>query len=184
MNAEDIKQVNRTDRTKGGAVGKSFIVLERVTNLIIERPHIQRVLDFGSGKTAPLAAILRAKFPQHIIDAYDIGKNHVPGVNKCNFKPGDYELVVASNVIQVQPSIEVLRETLCTIFAACYKHGGYALFNFSNTRLLTGWAKDIPSEQAARKAANMAEEFFTSVRGPHRVGVSGGWVVQCNCFSP
>lgn len=118
------KLVNKTDRSKGGAVGDNPIVPRWVLNNV--KPNL-KILDFGAGKTARHAQTLR-DYGFTDIDATDIGDNFVPGVHVLP-KYQDYDVVYLSNVLNVQPTEQHVHEVLIKAHTLT-KNGGRVVFNY------------------------------------------------------
>lgn len=103
---EDIERANRTSRSRG-AVGMKAITPRYVEGVIGKKC---RVLDYGSGKEANHALLLRCK--GYDVTAYEFGGNVVEGVHDTHALERTYEVVYASNVLNVQGNREMLERTL------------------------------------------------------------------------
>lgn len=103
---EYAKLVNGTYRATG-SVGPKAVVPKYVRAIAFVE---DRILDFGAGRSGLHARQLR-EVGYHV-DAYDIG-NNVSGLHLWS-RPGirDYDIVYASNVLNVQPSEELVRKVL------------------------------------------------------------------------
>ena len=106
---EYIEKVNRSFRG-AGAVG-SRAVVPRVVEKLAHKDD--KILDYGAGKYALHARALRDK--GFNVDAIDIGNNYVEGVHDVGVFKRKYNIVYASNVMNVQPSEYYLEETLLEI---------------------------------------------------------------------
>jgi uncharacterized UPF0146 family protein len=91
-------------------------VTKRVTEILKEIPDA-RVLDYGSGKK-PLQA-QRLIERGYNVTVWDIGKNFVDGIHDPDALKRKYDLVYASNVLNVQPkpicmeyALKITREVL------------------------------------------------------------------------
>lgn len=120
----EIEIANKTCRTNG-AVGRNAIV-PRIVRGILRNSQPLRVLDYGAGIHAIHAKEIASEFPYCKIDAYEFGanrnKNHI-GLG------GKYDLVYASNVINVQSNKNMLVKTLHEIKESA-KDGGLIIFNY------------------------------------------------------
>ena len=88
----------------------------------------KRILDYGSGKHRTHARRMMRDFPDVQVDCYDIGANYTPEHVTVPFEAA-YNLVYASNVLNVQPNLAQLRYVLNSMEYAC-KRGGAIVFNF------------------------------------------------------
>ena len=100
-----ISMVNSTCRTTTRSVVLRY--LEKHYSVVPWLP----ILDYGAGKKAAHTAYLRSiGFTD--VTAFDIGRNFTPGVHSPDALQRKYSLVFASNVLNVQPNLSLLRETL------------------------------------------------------------------------
>lgn len=125
--AEYVRSVNRTYRKTlpGGAKP----VVPRVV-AALARPG-DRVLDFGAGTAAVQARELRAQGVAVV--AHDIGANVDPRVHDPRALFGKYDLVYASNVLNVQPDafrLEILLDQVAGVLAP----GGRFVANYPMPR--------------------------------------------------
>ncbi|MFA7628645.1 MAG: methyltransferase domain-containing protein [Candidatus Dojkabacteria bacterium] len=120
---ESIQRANRTSRGYG-AVGSKAITPRYVES--IASPS-DKILDFGAGKGAVHAADLRENGLN--VTAYDFGSNVRDGIHDPDALSREYDIVYASNVLNVQSGKEDLIETLEEI-ASAVRTGGRAVFNF------------------------------------------------------
>ena len=115
MTEEEIKLVNSTSRSRG-AVGKNAIVPQYVNGILHERAaFFPTVLDYGAGKDALHVGLLKKEYPNNLIAGWDIGDNwnaelHISRTELVYAAP--WSLVYASNVLNVQPTINALQETI------------------------------------------------------------------------
>ena len=145
MTDAEIKLMNKTARS-GGAVGKKAII----PRYIINHPwmHGYRMLDFGAGPKALHTKMLREQGMQ--VDCFDIGDNYVPGVHILDNGQGfgSYDLVFASNVINVQPTVECLMKTLEKM---SFYTGNICIFNLPDSpRKLPDLTKEKMMEYACK----------------------------------
>lgn len=113
----DIKTANKTARSKG-AVGQKAILPMFVWHAT--KPE-QSILDFGAGPMAIHASLLFSLDRPHTV-AHDFGDNFVAGVHDPEALSREYDVVYASNVLNVQATTEMLEETLAEIWQ-CVKPG-------------------------------------------------------------
>lgn len=131
MTEEEIKIVNKTCRDNK-VIGQNAIVPRVVEEFFSEpanRLYYPLVLDFGAGKNLIHARRLRELYRDISVFAYDIGDNHTPYhlTRKQIIAASPFSLVYASNVLNVQPSMEALVETIEFIRLLC---GGVAIVNY------------------------------------------------------
>lgn len=92
------------------------------------------ILDFGSGKDIFHCQKLREQ--GFTVDAFDYGKNFIKGIHTSDALNNKYDVVYASNVMNVQSNLEQLKETLSQI-KNCINPNGQFIFNFpKNPRYL------------------------------------------------
>jgi hypothetical protein len=84
------------------------------------------ILDFGAGKEAIHVHMLRAKGLD--VTAYDFGANVRLGLHDPDALSRQYDLVYASNVLNVQSSLEMLHGTVAQI-AGATKDEGHVVVN-------------------------------------------------------
>jgi hypothetical protein len=108
MDENYIKKVNQT-------YSKSYSKRQSLPKFIINEPVPDDVyvLDYGAGKDIYGTYILRSYFTNVI--AYDIGKNFVEGLHDIHALDDDrgYDIIMMSNVINIQPSIRDIVNVLC-----------------------------------------------------------------------
>ena len=121
---EEIKVANKTSRS-GGAVGSSAITPEYI-KLFCHRSA--SILDFGAGKTAEHTASLR-DLGFDDVTAHDFGDNVNEEFHNPKALARKYDIVYASNVLNVQSSVNMLGTTLETL-AKCMKKKGFLLVNY------------------------------------------------------
>ena len=117
-----IKIANSTSRGRG-AVGEKAIAPKIVSQIARKS---DRILDFGAGKYAQHANALRRR--GFNVTAHEFGDNqnwrHDP-----NALTRRYDIVLVSNVLNVQSTIPMLRKTLAQIKNAIAP-GGFAIANY------------------------------------------------------
>jgi SAM-dependent methyltransferase len=121
---DELEIANRTSRSLG-AVGAKALVPRVVRDWL---QPTDRVLDFGAGKDA--AHAVRLKDEGFDVTAHEFGKNQQPGLHDPNaLQAGPYDVVYASNVLNVQSNVKMLTRTLLQIRRAL-KPGGIFIGNF------------------------------------------------------
>lgn len=131
---DQIQKMNRTARYKG-AVGGNAIVPRWVSGRYI--PGVlddELILDYGAGKKAIHCQWFKDEFNKNV-DAWDIGENYMASDFHIDSLPRNhYDIVYASNVFNIQPSLEGIEH----VFKECVralKPGGKFMFNYpSNPR--------------------------------------------------
>ena len=141
-NADDVAIANSTSRNSG-AVGKNAVI-PRVAREVVDGIASKRgtgkgslkVLDFGAGKAAAHALAMRAD--GYDVTAYEFGGN-VGGNHDPDAMKRQYDVVYASNVINVQNSQKMLESTLEQI-AASTKPDGVAVMNLPQDPRKGAWS--------------------------------------------
>ena len=107
MSIDKAVAMDMQDTARGrGAVGARAVV-PRVIKRDLSPAEAGRVLDFGCGETQRHVKSLRA-------EGYEV-YGHDFGVNELYKYQAGWDTVYASNVLNVQPNKQVLRETLETL---------------------------------------------------------------------
>jgi hypothetical protein len=126
MTHKEIVTANKTARSSG-AVGKKALLPRIIKD---KMPCLDSsILDFGSGPKAMHTLHLREKGYRYV-DAFDMGSNYDPKVHIVR-KPemiNSYDIVMASNVINVLSSLSAIKETIHQI-SWFTNHKGVALIN-------------------------------------------------------
>lgn len=128
FNQADIEVANKTSRAIG-AVGKNAITPRFV------REHIElfydkedtMILDFGAGKAAAHAQAMLAD--GFMVTAYEFGSNIDPRVHNELALMQTYDIVYASNVLNVQSGIVMSRATIKQV-ADVVKENGMFFANY------------------------------------------------------
>lgn len=115
--------VNRTCRSTG-AVGFKALVPRHVRS---STPKSARILDFGAGKGAIHAEMLNSE--GYNVTAHDIGGNYNEDKHHPMALHRIYDVVYASNVLNVQPSIDWI-SFLITEMKACLEPTGRLIVNY------------------------------------------------------
>lgn len=128
--AEDVdgymKQVTKTARSKG-AIGRNPVCLRYILTLNRKHSTTLSYLDYGAGP--------EAIHTQHLLSlgfdcrAWDIGENFNPKIHKHDALFYCYDVVMASNVLNVQPDkkhfLKVLKE-----LHMCVRKTGRVILNY------------------------------------------------------
>ena len=122
-NADYIKTVNATYRATG-SIGPKAIVPKLVPGVA---KKTDRILDFGAGTKAIHTMALRQQ--GYNVTAFDIGANIDPAIHDPNALAKRWDVVYASNVMNVQPSRSDLAG-LIGLFASIVKKGGALIANY------------------------------------------------------
>lgn len=128
---QEIKKANKTSRSNGAsAINPDGTIRAVVPNFIyknIDSYRDKTILDFGAGKDAIHTKWLRENGLN--VTAYDFGDNCVKGVHDKYALDKRYDVVFASNVLNVQSSNIMMEATLNQIYKAL-KKGGTFIFNY------------------------------------------------------
>ena len=130
---EEIKVANSTSRSGGAtAIGKDGTIKAIVPIFVQKNVDKQcSILDFGAGKTAMHTKWLRSNGFKSVT-AYDFGANCIKGIHDWAALVRKYDVVFASNVLNVQISKEMLMETLDHIWHVV-RHGGKFICNYPSS---------------------------------------------------
>ena len=131
MTNEEIKIAKATSRSAGASAIKNGTI-RAVVPLFVERnvDKSKTILDFGAGKGATSTKyLLNNGFD---VVAYDLWCGDGDKLLDKYALNRQYDVVFASNVINVQSSIDMLRETLMQIYKAT-KYGGEFICNYPNS---------------------------------------------------
>lgn len=128
----EVVVANATART-GGAIGGAAVVPAFVRRCVLPG---QRVLDYGAGPDAQHTKALKVMGVD--VTAHDFGANCVPGVHDPRALSRTYDLVFASNVLNVADTEALLIRTMDEI-AAAVAPGGMALVNLPASPRKRAW---------------------------------------------
>ena len=121
----EIRVANATSRAKGAsAINKDGSIRAIVPKYVAE--HISKedsILDYGAGKGAVHTKWLRKD--GFDVTAYDFGTNLIEGLHDKDALTKQYKVIMASNVLNVQSSKEMLVETLQQIYASLEPGGSF-----------------------------------------------------------
>ena len=128
----ELIDLNRTARSSGAIGSKPTVCTQYlIDNCVNPRAF---VLDFGAGPKSQQANILRGRGFQHVY-AYDIGKNynpdqHVSPFYRSGIPLSNYDIVFASNVLNVQPDLSHLKSTISQLHSLVEHSSGILICNF------------------------------------------------------
>ena len=127
-NQEHVKIANKTSRGKG-FIGRGAITPEYVREYVNTALdiHTATILDFGAGKTAEHTKALLNDGYQVL--AHEFGDNVDPKVHCELALLNEYDIVFASNVLNVQSSGAMARATISQA-AKCVKTDGAFIANY------------------------------------------------------
>ena len=123
MKKQEILRANISSRSMG-AIGAKAIAPRYVEKIATKENSI---LDYGAGKDAIHTLRLREK--GYNVVAYEFGDNIIEGLHSRSALINRYDIVFASNVLNVQSGIAMLITTLYQI-SNVLKDGGIAVFNY------------------------------------------------------
>lgn len=128
---QEIKIANETSRSNGAsAINPDGTIRAIVPNFIfknIEEYQDKTILDFGAGKQAIHTKWLKENGLN--VTAYDFGDNCIEGIHDKNALDKRYDVIFASNVLNVQSSDVMMMATVYQIYNAL-KKGGMFIFNY------------------------------------------------------
>lgn len=131
---KEIKEANKTARSNGAsAINLDGTIRAIVPNFIfnnIEKYQDKTILDFGAGKEAIHTKWLRDNGLN--VTAYDFGENCIEGIHDKNALDKRYDVIFASNVLNVQSSDTMMDATLYQIYKTL-KKGGQFIFNYPSS---------------------------------------------------
>jgi len=138
---EEIKIANATSRSNGAsAKNKDGSIRAIVPRYVAENiDKSKTILDFGAGKGAVHTLWLReAGFD---VAAYDFGENCIAGLHDKNALEKKYDVVMASNVLNVCSSVDMLQGTLLQVYKSL-KDGGLFICNYPASPRKMDWKAD------------------------------------------
>lgn len=136
MTIEEVKIANATYRRNGSSVfDKNGKIRSVVANYVAENiSKDKKILDFGCG-----SEFIQGKYLRELgfnVDGWDFGANKpkdcVPELNQI------YDVVYASNVLNVLPTADAIRETLIQI-RNCLKDSGLFIANYPQSPRKSGF---------------------------------------------
>lgn len=140
---EEIKIANATSRSNGASArNKDGSIRAIVPKYVAE--HINKensILDFGAGRNAVHTRWLREE--GFNVTAYDFGENCIEGLHDRDALSKQYKVIMASNVLNVNSSLNMLLETLKQIYNSL-EPGGEFICNYpASPRKLLLAASDL-----------------------------------------
>ena len=165
---KEIREANKTARSNGAsAINLDGTIRAIVPNFIyknIDKYRDKTILDYGSGKDPIHTKWLKGQ--GFDVTPYDFGENCIEGIHDKNALDKRYDVIFASNVLNVQSSDVMMETTLCQIYKAL-KKGGKFIFNYPKTPRkldMPEWELiTLVSELFDRKVVNN-EGIFTVVK--------------------
>ena len=126
---EEIRVANATSRTNGASAknkdGSVRAVVPKYVAQYINKE--ESILDFGAGRDAVHTKWLREQ--GFDIVAYDFGDNVIEGVHDKDALSKKYSVIMASNVLNVQSSMQMMFATLRQIYDSL-EYGGKLVCNY------------------------------------------------------
>lgn len=162
--SDEVSIANSTSRAVG-AVGAKAITPAYVEK-IAKDGHT--ILDFGAGKMAAHAQRLKKQGLD--VTAYEFGNNINPELHDKTALTRKYDIVYASNVLNVQSTPEMLQKTVATIRAVT-KPNGLFVANFPSE------PRKMPELRAHDLHALLAK-VFTTVERVGGTGQAPLWVCR------
>jgi len=128
-----IKKSTRERAVKSGKNrGKGIIGPNAVTPRYVREhtPKTKSILDFGAGEDAYHTLFMRNMgFTR--VTAYDFPENRIKGLHDPNALDYTYDVVMASNVLNVQETVKMLKATLEQLFGAMDPASGILYANYT-----------------------------------------------------
>lgn len=142
---DEIRIANATSRSSGASARNKdgsirAIVPKWVASFVSKKVSI---LDFGAGKDAVHTKWLRGQ--GFNVTAYDFGDNCIEGLHDKDALSKKYKIVMASNVINVSSSYDMLVGTLRQMYNSL-ESGGTLIMNYpASPRKMDLTAKELES---------------------------------------
>ena len=142
---EEIRIANATSRSSGASArnkdGSVRAIVPKWVALFVSKKV--SILDFGAGKDAMHTKWLREQ--GFNVTAYDFGDNCIEGLHDKDALNKKYKIVMASNVINVSSSYDMLLETLRQMYNSL-EYGGTLIMNYpSSPRKMDLTARELES---------------------------------------
>jgi len=144
---DETERAIRSARCKG-AVGKNAIVPRILPQLLAFFPPFNTpisILDFGCGKDMIHVKALREQ--GYSVEGFDFS---IPNSYVDNVRDKKYDVVYLSNVLNIQPSEQMLSETITSI-KLCVKPFGYIIANYPERPRYLEWTTKEMSEWLSTK---------------------------------
>jgi hypothetical protein len=146
---QEIIDMNKTNRSNG-AVGNNAIVPRLVEDILKRTDHRALVvLDYGAGKEAK--HVLNLRKTCHIVHGIEIGDNFNPELHLIFGADTRmrFDLIYASNVLNVQATKEGVFKVLCDVYRLL-EPGGWFIANYPasprksdiSAKVLSQWIKN------------------------------------------
>jgi SAM-dependent methyltransferase len=129
------KEVEVANATCRASVGRSLPITPRIVAGIAAKAD--KILDFGAGTYATYTLELRKAGLD--VTAHDFGDNWVKGLHDADALTRKYDIVFASNVLNVQSTVPMMENTLA-IIATVLKPGGVFIANYPDKPRKLGWS--------------------------------------------
>ena len=132
FNEMEIKIANATSRSNGAsAINKDGSIRAVVPKYVAENINKEdSVLDFGAGKGAVHTKWLREQ--GFNATAYDFGDNLIEGLHDKDALSKQYKVIMASNVLNVQSSMQMMFTTLHQVYDSL-EYGGKFVCNYPSS---------------------------------------------------
>lgn len=162
---EEIKIANATSRSNGASArNKDGSIRAIVPRYVADNVNKhESILDFGAGKGAVHTKWLRKE--GFNVTAYDFGENCIEGLHDKNALQKRYDVIMASNVLNVCSSEHMLYETLKQI-SYSLKTGGILICNFPASPRKLNWRVDDIASAIRGAIGNNMERVGGSSSAP------------------
>lgn len=142
---EEVRMANATSRSSGASAknkdGSIRAIVPKWVNSFVSKKV--SILDFGAGKDAVHTKWLRKE--GFNVTAYDFGENCIEGLHDKDALNKKYKIVMASNVINVSSSYDMLGETLRQMYNSL-ENGGTLIMNYpASPRKMDLTARELES---------------------------------------
>ena len=131
--AKEIRIANATSRSNGATARSADGAIKAIVPNFV-RKNVDKqcsILDFGAGRDAVHTKWLRDQGFNNVT-AYDFGRNCIEGIHNAKALRKQYDIVFASNVLNVSSSATMLFETLKQIYH-CLPAGGEFICNYPSS---------------------------------------------------
>ena len=128
--AKEIRIANATSRSNGATARSADGAIKAIVPNFVHKNVDKQcsILDFGAGRDAVHTKWLRDQGFNNVT-AYDFGRNCIEGIHNAKALHRQYDIVFASNVLNVSSSATMLFETLKQIYH-CLPAGGEFICNY------------------------------------------------------
>lgn len=156
LTPDEIREVVITYRC-GGAIGGNQAFLPKVVKEFLSNSPscadgYTHVLDYGAGKDAPHTFWLRMCSEAYKVTAWDVGVNFVPEIHNATALSRRYDIVFASNVLNIAPGWNALKRILDEVSSLVEIGSGMFFCNypFSPRRIHLGTNEALREELLLR----------------------------------